>query len=112
MGCECQKPEEKNNELKAEEKNLAKIFEENPYTDTYLPNNNNNALRKNLVSQDNKPNDEFRKYIFQKINSLRQNPQSYIDSIIKAKNNVTTDKSGIKIYKSSVKVAINTGESA
>ncbi len=112
MGCECQKPEEKNNELKAEEKNFAKIFEENPDNDIYLPNNNNNALRKNLISQDNKPNDEFSQYIFQKINSLRQNPQSYIDTIIKAKNNVTTDKSGIKIYKSSVKVAINTGESA
>ena len=58
------------------------------------------------------PNDDFSKYIFEHINKLRQNPHSFIDIIKKQKSNVTIDKSGIKIYKSCVKVAINTGEEA
>ena len=51
-------------------------------------------------------------YIIQKINTLRQNPKSFIDTILQAKNNVIMDKSGINIYKSSVKVALNLGERA
>jgi hypothetical protein len=59
-----------------------------------------------------KPNDEFSRYVFALINSLRLNPPSYIDTLLRAKNNVITEKSGVKIYKSSVKVALNSGEEA
>ena len=50
--------------------------------------------------------------MFEKINCLRQNPSSFIDTIEKAKSNIQLDKSGIKVYKTAVKVALNNGETA
>lgn len=58
------------------------------------------------------PKDDFSKFIFDHINQLRQNPKFYISLLENSKSNVTMDKKGIKIYKSCVKVAINTGEEA
>ena len=58
------------------------------------------------------PDDDFSKYIFEHINKLRQNPHAFIDVIKNLKSKVVLDKSGIKIYKSCVKVALNTGEEA
>ena len=121
MGCECQKGEEKVTELKSDERNPN--YNERDEINAYLSQkkmvNNDNIV--NMPNYNNKlqpidpkakPKDDFSRYVFALINSLRLNPPSYIDTILRAKNNVTTDKSGIKIYKSSVKVALNSGEKA
>lgn len=142
MGCECQKGEEKISELKSDERDYTKNQDKEEINEYLSKKNNNNGnVNKNYsnsiknFSNDNKnnniplkihnlnnqikpidpkekPKDDFSRYVFSLINSLRQNPESYIDTFLKAKNNITIDKSGIKIYKSSVKVAINTGEKA
>ena len=104
MGCECQKPEEQLAEVRADEE--IKNLENNDYLESQ--NNNNLSSR----SHNGKPEDSFSKYIFEQINALRENPQSFIDTIEKAKKNITIDKSGIKVYKTCVKVALDTGESA
>ena len=118
MGCECQKGEEGIEELKSDERNPT--INEREQMKNYLQNNivnNHNQLEnenKKLLPIDpkGKPKDDFSRYIFALINSLRLNPPSYIDTLLRAKNNVTTDKEGFKIYKSSVKVALNSGERA
>ena len=126
MGCECQKIDDQNQELTAEETGVIKnLVPNNDYLLRKQNDNNNNNIKNNInninnnnnisqksVKQNAKPLDEFSKYIFKQINSLRQNPQAFIDVIQKAKEKVTLDKSGIKIYKSSVKVALNSGEPA
>ena len=104
MGCECEKPEENIEELRAEE-NPVKDLEVEDQNDL----NNNNL---SLGSHNIKPEDSFSSFMFRKINALRENPSSFIDAIEKAKSNIQLDKSGIKIYKTSVKVALNNGESA
>ncbi len=50
--------------------------------------------------------------MFEKIEELRKNPKSFIDIIGNAKKNITIDKSGVKVYKTCVKVALDNGESA
>jgi hypothetical protein len=70
-------------------------------------NNNNKQFLFN-TSVDN-PGDDFSKYIFDGINSIRGNPQSFIPIIERAKNNIMYDKKGICVYKSSVKVALSKG---
>ncbi len=105
MGCECEKPEDQNDEVRADENEVHDLESK----DEDLLGNNNN-LSSN--SHNGKPNDSFSRYLFEQINALRENPQSYIDIIEKAKKNVTTDKSGVKVYKTSVKVALNSGISA
>ena len=117
MGCECHKGEERIDELKSDERN-GKISDRDEIHE-YLTKRINNYL---LSTEQNnklqpidpkaKPNDEFSRYVFALINSLRLNPPSYIDTLLRAKNNVITEKSGVKIYKSSVKVALNSGEEA
>ena len=104
MGCECQKPDENNEELRAEDSQIKDLEVENQND----LNNNNLSSRSN----GDKPDDSFSLFMFEKINSLRQNPSSFIDTIEKAKSNIQLDKSGIKVYKTSVKVALNNGESA
>ena len=78
----------------------------------YAYNINKNDEEESIDFSTAIPDDDFSKYIFEHINKLRQNPHAFIDIIKSAKSNVTIDKSGIKIYKSSVKVALNTGEEA
>ena len=110
MGCQCQKPEFLNDELTAEDKKQIKNIEAE---NDYLSNNNNYYYKsKKYIDQNGKPLDKFSKYIFNQINLLRENPQSFIDIIKKSKKNIKLDKSGIKIYKSTVKVALNKGEQA
>ena len=104
MGCECNKAEESNEELRADENSVKDLEQEND-----LAENNNNLSSR---SHNGKPEDNFSLYIFEKINELRQKPQSFIDIIEKAKSHITLDKSGIKVYKTSVKVALNKGEAA
>ena len=55
------------------------------------------------------PEDEFSKYIFEKINEVRKNPKNFIPIIEESKKNITTDKNGRLIYKSKVKVALSKG---
>ena len=104
MGCECQNPEEKLDEVRADEE--IKNLENNEYLESQ--NNNNLSSR----SHNGEPEDSFSKYIFEKINELRKNPKSFIDIIENAKKNITIDKSGVKVYKTCVKVALDNGESA
>ena len=121
MGCECEKGEERVTELKSDtmNTNTNDRDEIHEYLAKRLANNNdisiipkeeedNNPLN---IDPNGKPNDEFSKYLFSLINSLRVNPPSYIDTILRAKNNIE-NKHGSKIYKSSVKVALNSGEKA
>ena len=109
MGCQCQKDDERKEELESNEKQ---------YYDDQINDKDNYLLssisKSKILTIDPKgvPKDEFSKYIFALINSLRVNPQSYIDIILKAKKNVIVDDYGNIIYKSSVKVALNTGEKA
>ena len=104
MGCECEKPGENDEELRAENNQVKDLEIENPNES----NNNNLASR----HTSGKPEDSFSLFMFEKINALRENPSSFIDIIEKAKSNIQLDKSGIKVYKTSVKVALNNGESA
>ena len=109
MGCQCQKPEFLNDELTADEKKQIKNIEAD---NDYLSNNNNYYFKKKYIDPNGTPEDKFSKYMFNQINSIREDPQSYIDIIKQSKRNIKLDKSGIKIYKSSVKVALNKGEPA
>ena len=105
MGCECNKPDDENVEVRAEDSPIKDLENNN----LYGQNNNNLSSRSN----NSKPGDSFSRYIFEQINALRENPQSFINVIEKAKSHITIDeKTGIKIYKTSVKVALNNGESA
>ena len=90
----------------------------NPNIEEFLAYNNNSNNNKKETEESNfsdpliEPEDDFSRYLFNEINKLRENPKNFIEIINNAKSNVTLDKKGIKIYKSSVKVAINTGEEA
>jgi len=109
MGCQCQKPDEQINELVAEKNELKNLEQNN--NRFYVKNNYNSA--ENKSQNNNKPEDPFSQYIFEKINELRENPQSFIDLLDEAKKNIQTDeKTGIKVYKTSVKVALYKGEKA
>ena len=107
MGCECQKPDDQSEEINAQDTPIRNLVKEK---DVLNEQNNNNLSSR---SHNGKPEDSFSCYIFEQINALRENPQSFIDKIEKAKSRITIDeKTGIKIYKSSVKVALNKGEQA
>ena len=107
MGCECNKLDDENVEVRAEDSPIKDLEKDKDIL--YRQNNNNLSSRSN----NSKPADSFSRYIFEQINALRENPQSFIDIIEKAKSHITIDeKTGIQIYKTSVKVALNNGESA
>lgn len=72
-------------------------------------NNQKQLMRNNPIDG---PVDDFSRYIFDNINNIRENPQSFIPIIEKAKSNIMFDKKGLCIYKSSVKVALSRGEPA
>ena len=106
MGCECNRTDDQSEEVRAEDSPIKPLEKDNKL---YKQNNNNLNSR----SHNDKPEDSFSRYIFEQINALRENPQSFIDIIEKAKSHIALDeKTGIKIYKTSVKVALNNGESA
>ena len=107
MGCECQKPDDQSEEINAQDTPIRNLVKEK---DVLNEQNNNNLSSR---SHNGKPEDSFSRYIFEQINALRENPQSFIDKKKKEKSRITIDeKTGIKIYKSSVKVALNKGEQA
>ena len=73
--------------------------------------NNNNMKFKNL-SLYSAPSDTFSQNLFEKINNLRTNPQSYIANIEQAKKNIVKDKQGKFIYNGSIKIGLMSGENA
>ena len=79
-------------------------------------NNLNNNKPKSKINQNSKkllnskkPIDEFSQYIFTYINKIRENPQSFIDNIEKAKFYIEYNKSNKLIYKKNIKVALSQG---
>jgi hypothetical protein len=90
----------------------ARYDSQSKINNNYNNNNFNYEQNLNLLSNADKPLDNFSKYIFDKINNIRENPQSFIPIIERAKSHITHDRAGTCIYKSSVKVALSRGEPA
>ena len=113
---------QKNEEIKEK---YIQTSENNNITD--LENKGVNALKERIEIKNNdlntenenmnyiftttvqRPKDDFSEYIFDNINKIREDPQSFIKVIEQAKKNITLDKKGIFIYKSNVKVALSRG---
>ena len=55
------------------------------------------------------PKDDFSKYIFEHINNIRLDPQSFIPNIEEAKSFIVRNKKNKLIYKNKVKVALSQG---
>ena len=55
------------------------------------------------------PNDDFSKYIYEHINKIRKDPQSFIPNIEEAKSYISRNKHNKLIYKKNVKVALSQG---
>ena len=71
---------------------------------------NSNSLRyHNLELSSLSPPDNFSKYLFEQINIVRTNPQSYISIIENAKKDVIKDKNGRYIYNGKIKIALANG---
>ena len=72
---------------------------------------NQNVLKEveNKNIDKTKPLDDFSLYLFEHINKLREDPSSYIDIIQNSESNIQNYKGGRLIYKSNVKVALDTG---
>ena len=73
---------------------------------------NENYNQENIKNKELKPEDNFSLYIFEHINLLRENPQSFINLIEDSKKKITYDKKKRLVYKSNVKVALSKGEPA
>jgi len=65
-------------------------------------------LNNNIINE-KKPTDDFSQYIFNHINKIRENPQSFISNIEEAKPYILYNKSKKLIYKKNVKVALSEG---
>ena len=72
-------------------------------------NDDNNGSKLYFTTTAETPKDDFSIYIFENINKIRENPQSFIETIEQAKKNIILDQRGIYIYKSTVKVALSKG---
>ena len=101
-----EKQQELLNSLNARFESDQKQFSENFEFNFDNNDNNQQYLFNTTIEQ---PSEIFSKYIFYNLNNIRENPQSFIPKIEKAKANITHDKNGICIYKSSVKVALSRG---
>ena len=82
------------------------------YYQSNTNNSNKNKQQKLFNTSVEEPMDDFSTYIFENINKIRENPQSFIEKIEKAKSNIMLDKKGICVYKTSVKVALSRGKPA
>ena len=101
------------NEWKREGSNSLRARNESQSKNNNNYNNNfNYEQNPYLLNNAEKPIDNFSRYIFENINNIRENPQSFIPIIEKAKSHIMNDKTGTCIYKSSVKVALSRGEPA
>ena len=95
-----------------------------------IPNNNFNQININLLFNqqssliktksnliadnfiEERPSDNFSQYLFEQINKLRRNPQSFVDILKKAKNNIKIDKSGKFYYSGKINVSLYKGKEA
>ena len=68
----------------------------------------NSNLNNNIINE-KKQMDDFSQYIFNHINKIRENPQSFISDIEEAKPYILYNKSKKLIYKKNVKVALSEG---
>ena len=68
----------------------------------------NSNLNNNIINE-KKQMDDFSQYIFNHINKIRENPQSFINNIEEAKPYILYNKSKKLIYKKNVKVALSEG---
>ena len=91
----------KSDEKKSEKKSLKSIIK-TPQKNKEIKNDEEDII----------PEDDFSRYIYEQINRIRTNPQSYINIIEKSKENIIKDEKNRLIYKSKVKVALSKGESA
>ena len=98
-----EKQQELNARFESDQKQFSEKFELN------FDNNSNGNEQYLFNTTTEQPSDTFSKYIFDNLNNIRENPQSFIPKIEIAKANITHDKNGICIYKSSVKVALSRG---
>ena len=72
--------------------------------------NINNNMKLKELSLSSSPSDNFSKILFEKINNLRTNPQSFIENIEQAKKNITKDRQGRLIYNGKIKIGLMGGE--
>ena len=72
--------------------------------------NINNIKYKNLSLSS--PSDNYSKYLFEQINKIRTDPQSYIGIIEDAKNNIIKDKNGRILYNGKIKIALTNGDNS
>ena len=92
-------------------------YQQQSHSQSQSESNINNASMNYLLKYKNldasmQPGDNFSKSIFNQINKIRENPQSYIKVIEDAKKNITIDKRGRLIYNGSIKIALSRGEEA
>ena len=70
----------------------------------------NSFDNKNSISS--MPTDNYSKYIFERINKIRTDPKSFIESIEEAKANITKDRFGRLVFNGKIKIVLANGESA
>ena len=63
----------------------------------------------NNIINEKKPMDDFSQYVFDHINKIREDPQSFINNIEEAKTFILYNKFKKLIYKKNVKVALSEG---
>lgn len=66
-------------------------------------------IKKTYKIKEELPKDEFSKYIFEHINKLRADPQSFIQNIEEAKSFIVRNKNNKLIYKKNIKVSLSQG---
>ena len=104
-----EKKENENEYLNNNENINQNIINSNPQIENMK---NENYNQENIKNKELKPEDNFSLYIFEHINLLRQNPESFINLIEDSKKKITYDKKKRLVYKSNVKVALSKGEPA
>jgi hypothetical protein len=83
----------------------------NSYMNINNINYGNNLIYNNKL-ESMFPKDNFSKYILEKINRIRIDPQSYIRTIEDAKANIKQYGNGVSIYNGKSKIALSSGASA
>ena len=104
-----EKKENENEYLNNNENINQNIINSNPQIENMK---NENYNQENIKNKELKPEDNFSLYIFEHINLLRQNPESFINLIEDSKKKINYDKKKRLVYKSNVKVALSKGEPA
>ena len=94
-------------------KTKSKIETGNNSNSNSSPNNNNEISSIKFNSELSlETNDNYSKYIFDQINKIRTDPQSFIGIIDDSKANIVKNKNGLFAYDGKVKIALFEGESA